>query len=53
MEHIKQEKIAFTGIYRGFKAERAYLFNMKRQEIISSLELKNREALNDRIVQFN
>ena len=47
-----QEKIAFTGIHRGFKAERAYLFNMKRDEIISSLELKNRETLDDRIVQF-
>ena len=47
-----QEKIAFTGIHRGFKAERAYLFNMKREEIISSLELKDRETLDDRIVQF-
>jgi len=47
-----QEKIAFTGIHRGFKAERAYLFNMKRDEIIGSLELRDRETLDDRIVQF-
>ena len=47
-----QEKIAFTGIHRGFKAERAYLFNMKREEIIGSLELRDRETLDDRIVQF-
>ena len=47
-----QEKIAFTGIHRGFKAERAYLFNLKRDEIISSLELRDRETLDDRIVQF-
>ena len=47
-----QEKIAFTGIHRGFKAERTYLFNLKRDEIISSLELKDRETLDDRIVQF-
>jgi hypothetical protein len=46
------EKIQFTGIHRGFKTERAYLFNMKREEAISSLELKDRETLDDRIVQF-
>ena len=47
-----QERIEFTGVHRGFKAERAYLFNLKREEIISSLELKDRETLDDRIVQF-
>jgi len=47
-----QERIEFTGVHRGFKAERAYLFNLKREEIISSLELKDRETLDDRIVKF-
>ena len=43
------EKIAFTGVHRGFKAERAYLFNMKREEVISSLELKDKETIEERI----
>ena len=47
-----QEKIYFTGIHRGFKAERAYLFNWKREEIISSLELKNKETIESRIEDF-
>ena len=47
-----QEKIYFTGIHRGFKAERAYLFNMKREEIISSLELKIKETKESRIENF-
>ena len=43
------EKVQFTGIHRGFKTERAYLFNMKREEVISSLELRDRETLEIRI----
>ena len=43
------EKIAFTGIHRGFKTERVYLFNMKRDEVISSLELKDKETIKNRI----
>ena len=46
------EKVQFTGIHRGFKTERTYLFNMKRDEAIASLELKDRETLDDRIVKF-
>jgi hypothetical protein len=46
------EKIAFTGIHRGFKTERAYLFNMKREEVISSLELKDKETIEARIDKF-
>ena len=47
-----KEKIAFTGIHRGFRIEREYLFNMKREEVISSLELKDRENIEDRIDKF-
>ena len=47
-----QEKIYFTGVHRGFKAERVYLLNLKREEAISSLELRDRETLDDRIVKF-
>ena len=46
------ERIQFTGIHRGFKIERAYLFNMKKDEAICCLELKDREKLDDRIFEF-
>ena len=46
------EKIQFTGILRGFKTERKYLFYMKREEVISCLELKDRETLQNRIILF-
>ena len=47
-----KEKIQFSGIHRGFKNERIYLFNTKREEALASLELKERETLEDRITQF-
>ena len=47
-----KERIQFSGIHRGFKNERIYLFNSKREEAISSLELKERETLDDRINKF-
>ena len=46
------EKIQFTGIHRGFKTERAYLFNMKKDEAICCLELKENETLDDHIFRF-
>ena len=46
------EKIQFTAINGGFKTERAYLFNMKKDEAISSLELKENETLDDHIFTF-
>ena len=46
------EKIQFTGIHRGFKTERAYLFNMIKDEAICCLELKDNETLDDRIFEF-
>ena len=47
-----KEKIQFSGIHKGFKSERIYLLNTKREEAITSLELKERETLEDRITQF-
>ena len=47
-----KERIIFTGIHRGYKNERLYLFNTKREEAIASLELKEKETLDDRINQF-
>ena len=46
------ERIMFSGIHKGFKNERIYLLNTKREEAIASLELKERETLNDRINKF-
>ena len=46
------ERIQFSGIHKGFKNERIYLLNTKREEAISSLELKEKETLDDRINQF-
>ena len=47
-----KERIMFSGIHKGFKNERIYLLNTKREEAIASLELKERETLNDRINKF-
>ena len=46
------EKIQFTAIHRGFKTERAILFNMKKDEAISYLDFKDNETLDDRIFEF-
>ena len=35
-----KERIIFSGIHKGYKKERLYLLNTKREEVISSLELK-------------
>ena len=47
-----KERIMFSGVHKGFKNERIYLLNTKREEAIASLELKERETLNDRINKF-
>ena len=49
---IFHEKIQFTGIHRGFKTERAYLFNMIKDEAICCLELKDNETLDYHIFRF-
>ena len=46
------ERVQFTGIHRGFKSERIYLLNTKREEAIASLELKDKETIEDRLNQF-
>ena len=47
-----KDRIQFTGIHKGFKNERIYLLNTKREEAIASLELKEKETLDDRINKF-
>ena len=47
-----QEKIQFTGINRGFIIERIYLLNNKREEMIRSLELSDRENVDDLIMKI-
>ena len=46
-----QEKIEFTGIHRGFNIERISLLNSKREDYIRSLELSNRETIDDAIMK--
>ena len=46
------EMVQFTGIHRGFKTERAFLFDIKREEVISYLELDENESLEDHIDKF-
>ena len=47
-----KDRIQFSGIHKGFKNERIYLLNTKREEAIGSLELKEKETLDDRINKF-
>ena len=47
-----KDRIQFSGIHKGFKNERIYLLNTKREEAIASLELKEKETLDDRINKF-
>ena len=47
-----KDRIQFSGIHKGFKNERIYLLNTKREEAIASLELKERETINDRLNKF-
>jgi hypothetical protein len=47
-----KERIIFTGIHKGYKNERIYLLNTKREEAIASLELKEKETIDDRLNQF-
>ena len=47
-----QEKMEFTGIHRGFKIERISLLNTKREDYIRSLELSNRETIDDAIMKI-
>ena len=42
----------FSGIHKGFKSERIYLLNTKREEAIASLELNERETITDRLNKF-
>ena len=46
------EKFIFTGINRAFNIERIYLLNNKREEMIRSLELSDRETVDDLILQI-
>ena len=47
-----KERIIFSGIHKGYKKERLYLLNTKREEVIASLELKENETLDNRIKEF-
>ena len=47
-----KEKIIFTGINRCFNFERITILNNKREELIQSLNLKERETLDDLIVKI-
>jgi len=47
-----KDRVMFSGIHKGFKNERIYLLNTKREEAIASLELKERETINDRLNKF-
>ena len=46
-----QEKMEFTGITRAFNIERISLLNYKRENYIRSLELSNRESIDDLIMK--
>ena len=41
----------FTGIHRGFNIERISLLNNKREDFTKTLELSNRETINDLIMK--
>ena len=47
-----KERVMFSGIHKGFKSERIYLLNTKREEAIASLELNERETITDRLNKF-
>ena len=47
-----EEKIQFTGINRGFILERIYLLNNKREDLIRSMDLPQRETVDDLITQI-
>ena len=47
-----KDRVMFSGIHKGFKNERIYLLNTKREEAIASLELNERETINDRLNKF-
>ena len=47
-----EEKIQFTGINRGFILERIYLLNNKREDLIRSMDLSQRETVDDLITQI-
>ena len=47
-----KDRVMFSGIHKGFKNERIYLLNTKREEAIASLELKERETITDRLNKF-
>ena len=47
-----KDRIMFSGIHKGFKSERIYLLNTKREEAIASLELNERETVTDRLNKF-
>jgi len=46
-----EEKIQYTGINRGFILERIYLLNNKREDLIRSMDLPQRETVDDLITQ--
>ena len=47
-----EEKIHFTGINRGFILERIYLLNNKREDLIRSMDLPQKETVDDLITQI-
>ena len=47
-----EEKMQFTGVNRGFTIERIYILNNKREEMIHSLELSQRETVEDLIMKI-
>ena len=47
-----KDRVMFSGIHKGFKNERIYLLNTKREEAIASLELNERETITDRLNKF-
>ena len=47
-----EEKIQFTGINRGFIMERIYLLNNKREDLIRSMDLPQKETVDDLITQI-
>ena len=47
-----EDKIQFTGINRGFIMERIYLLNNKREDLIRSMDLPQRETVDDLITQI-
>ena len=47
-----QEQIEFTGVHRGFTQERITLLNKQKRDLLLSLELPNKEAIDDLIVKI-